>query len=107
IEIAEGDEVAVRIRNRGAVPAGLRETFFDKYTTAGKQGGTGLGTYSARLVAETQGGRISLEAEDDATTVIVRLPRHRRRAFLIADDDQWSRAAMRKMLEQSGAEIDE
>lgn len=107
IAIESGEDVTIRIRNSGIVPVELREKFFDKYTTAGKTGGTGLGTYSARLMAETQGGRIALEATDDATTVVVRLPVHRERAFLIADDDEWTRTAMRRMLEPSGATIDE
>jgi ABC-type amino acid transport substrate-binding protein len=42
------------------------------YATAGKSGGTGLGTYSARLIAETLGGRISLAtSEDEGTTISV------------------------------------
>jgi nitrogen-specific signal transduction histidine kinase len=66
----------VVIRNRGAVPESLRERFFDKYATSGKQTGTGLGTYSSLLFAEAQRGCVELEAsEPGATTLIVRLPR--------------------------------
>ena len=46
----------IRIHNKGAVPEAIRERFFDKYVTAGKSGGTGLGTYSARMIVETQRG---------------------------------------------------
>lgn len=49
------------VRNRGEVPEAIRETFFDKYVTSGKAWGTGLGTYSARLVAEAHGWTISLD----------------------------------------------
>jgi signal transduction histidine kinase len=67
----------ITIQNTGAVPADIRERFFDKFVTHGKQGGTGLGTYSARLLAEAQNGSVSLEVsdQDDQTTITVTLPR--------------------------------
>jgi len=53
----------------------VREHFFDKYATAGKSGGTGLGTYSARLMAYTMGGDISFETSaEHGTTLTVRFP---------------------------------
>lgn len=65
----------VCIFNKGAVPAEIRERFFDKYATAGKKWGTGLGTYSARLMAETLRGSIELDtSHPDGTTVRVLLP---------------------------------
>lgn len=67
-------ENCIAIKNRGAVPLDLRENFFDKYTTAGKPQGTGLGTYSARLIAQTQGGRIHLECEENSTTIRLTFP---------------------------------
>jgi signal transduction histidine kinase len=82
----EGDEITVRlslegplaeifIRNHGEVPKSIRDRFFEKYATAGKSGGTGLGTYSARLMLRTMGGTLSLNTEEPgATTLIVRLP---------------------------------
>ena len=71
-----GDErnAIISIHNKGAVPKAIREHFFDKYTTFGKLSGTGLGTYSAKLMAETQGGSVSFEtSEETGTTVTVRL----------------------------------
>ena len=63
------------IHNHGAVPEAVRSRFFDKYATAGKKSGTGLGTYSARLIAETQRGSIGMtSSEEVGTTVTVRLP---------------------------------
>ena len=82
----EGDEITVRlslegplaeifVRNHGEVPKSIRDRFFEKYATAGKSGGTGLGTYSARLMVRTMGGTLSLNTEEPgATTLIVRLP---------------------------------
>ncbi|AFL73227.1 response regulator [Thiocystis violascens] len=68
-------QVRIAIHNQGAVPAPVRDTFFEKYATSGKKQGTGIGTYSAKLMAETQGGRIDMETADDTgTTVSVTLP---------------------------------
>jgi two-component system sensor histidine kinase/response regulator len=68
-------EVTVSIHNQGAVPAAVRERFFEKYSSAGKVGGSGLGTYSARLMVLAQGGRISMQTSDEAgTTLDVALP---------------------------------
>ena len=67
----------ISIQNSGAVPADIRTHFFEKFVTSGKQGGSGLGTYSAKLLSEAQGGTIALEVSDTAntTTVTVTLPR--------------------------------
>ena len=70
------DPVTIRIHNQGAVPPAIRENFFQKFVTAGKVGGTGLGTYSAKLIAEVHGGTIGMEtSEADGTTVTIVLPR--------------------------------
>ena len=66
---------SVSVHNKGAVPESIRAKFFDKYVTSGKRGGTGLGTYSARLMAENQRGTISLAtSESEGTSIIVHLP---------------------------------
>jgi two-component system sensor histidine kinase/response regulator len=77
IGLKGSDPVAISIRNTGAVPVAIRERFFDKYVTSGKEGGTGLGTYSAKLLTEAQGGSIRLEVQDgeNRTEVTVLLPR--------------------------------
>ncbi len=67
--------VAVAIHNLGAVPPNIRERFFEKYATSGKVDGTGLGTYSALMIAEVHGGAISFtSSETDGTRVLVTLP---------------------------------
>ncbi len=74
ISLSEKDSAIISIHNQGAVPKEIRGKFFDKYITAGKQKGTGLGTYSAKLMAETQEGSIHLEtSEETGTTVTVLL----------------------------------
>ena len=50
----------MHVHNDGAVPEAVRPRFFQKYATAGKSGGIGLGAYSARLLARVQQGDIAL-----------------------------------------------
>jgi len=72
IKIALLDENAfcISIHNKGAVPEAVRENFFEKYTTSGKPNGTGLGTYSAKLIAETLGGSITMASSEKLGTMI-------------------------------------
>ncbi len=74
--VREPDWVNLRMSNGGVVPREIRQQFFEKFSTAGKSGGTGLGTFSARLIAQTQGGDISMQTSDEqqTTTISVRLP---------------------------------
>ncbi|MEF2143915.1 MAG: ATP-binding protein [Desulfovibrionaceae bacterium] len=75
LDMTDGDDVVIRISNKGAVPEEIHDRFFEKYATAGKSYGTGLGTYSARLIARTLGGETFMEtSETQGTTVTVRLP---------------------------------
>lgn len=75
INLDHDGKARVAIHNSGAVPEEIRGTFFDKYVTKGKAHGTGLGTYSARLIALTLGGDIRMEtSEENGTTVHVELP---------------------------------
>ncbi|MFM2050304.1 MAG: hypothetical protein RL682_795 [Pseudomonadota bacterium] len=69
-------DLVISVSNKGVVTMALRDAFFDKYATAAKSGGSGLGTYSARLLATTQGGNISMKTSDasDSTTITVHLP---------------------------------
>ena len=65
----------VTVHNIGAVPEAVYDRFFEKYVTSGKKGGTGLGTYSARLMVEAQRGGIQVDSsKTGGTTVTVRLP---------------------------------
>lgn len=67
-----GEEGKISFHDRGVVPEGERETFFSKYS---RRGVAALGTHSARLMAETLGGRIHLDVtEAEGTTVTVHLP---------------------------------
>ncbi|KRD46658.1 two-component system sensor histidine kinase/response regulator [Acidovorax sp. Root275] len=77
VQLQDQNPLRIIISNTGAVPIAIRDRFFDKFVTAGKQGGTGLGTYSAKLLTEAQHGSVGLEVFDDTNTtrVVVELPR--------------------------------
>jgi signal transduction histidine kinase len=75
VTLERASDPSIHIHNLGAVPAEIRDTFFEKYATSGKHGGTGLGTYSARLIAETQRGTIAMRTSDEeGTTMTITLP---------------------------------
>ncbi|WP_052507388.1 ATP-binding response regulator [Desulfonatronovibrio magnus] len=64
------DQVMISIHNKGSVPEEIRASFFDKLSTAGKDSGTGLGTYSAQLMARTMKGHIEMETSIDYGTFL-------------------------------------
>jgi len=76
VTIHAGAPMRITLDNLGTVPAAIRDTFFEKFSTAGKQGGTGLGTYSAKLLTEAQNGTISMETseEKNQTRITLTLP---------------------------------
>jgi signal transduction histidine kinase len=75
LRMTADDEFTVAVHNPAPVPEPVRANFFDKYATTGKRSGTGLGTYSARLMVEVMGGRIDMDSsEERGTTVTVTLP---------------------------------
>ena len=76
VEVNQGEGTAqFSVGNTGMVPEAVRDCFFEKYATAGKKGGTGLGTYSAQLMARTMGGDIAMTTGPDlGTRITVTLP---------------------------------
>jgi PAS domain S-box-containing protein len=76
VDVSSDKDCRIEIRNKGVVPVEMRERFFDKYATLGKASGTGLGTYSAKMMVEAQGGGISMRTSDEnnETVVTLRLP---------------------------------
>jgi signal transduction histidine kinase len=73
---ADERELRITIRNPGRVPPEIEDRFFDKYATAGKTGGAGLGTYSAKLFTQAHGGDIAMRtSEAEGTVLTVTLPR--------------------------------
>ncbi len=69
-------DCTINITNNGVVPIEIRDKFFDKYVTSGKFSGTGIGTYSARMMVRAMGGDITMSTSDvdNETVVTVRMP---------------------------------
>jgi hypothetical protein len=70
IFLDQGSQARIRVHNLGVVPADVRSKFFEKYVTSGKTQGTGLGTYSARLLATTMGGKIEMQTDEESGTTL-------------------------------------
>lgn len=58
------------IDNPGEVPPEIRARLFEKHVTAGKARGTGLGAYSARLIARAFGGDVVADTTVPGRTVV-------------------------------------
>ena len=76
VSIASANQrLQLAVHNAGVVPAEIRQRFFQKYATHGKQGGFGLGAYSARLMARVQNGELAMQTSaDSGTTLTLELP---------------------------------
>ena len=61
---------SIAIKNQGVIPQQIQERFFERYTTFGKEGGTGLGAYSAKLMATILGGKISFTSNETQGTTL-------------------------------------
>ncbi|WDP90940.1 MAG: hybrid sensor histidine kinase/response regulator [Desulfobacter sp.] len=74
IMIQDTKGLSIGVENKGAVNPSIRSCFFEKFVTADKPKGTGIGTYSARLAAEMHGADIQLftSDEDNITKVDIR-----------------------------------
>jgi len=70
ITLSKNGETRLAIHNSGVVPEAIRDVFFEKYVTAGKTTGTGIGTYSARLMTRTMGGTIHMTTSETGGTII-------------------------------------
>lgn len=75
LSIFNQDQIIVDVHNKAEIPKTVQAGFFNKYVSHGKSGGTGLGTYSAKLMAEVQNGSIDFTSSaDEGTTISVKLP---------------------------------
>ena len=76
VKISAENDILITIHNFGVVPEEIQSRFFEKYATSGKESGTGIGTYSAKLMAEVQGGEIAFDSSgEEGTTITVRFPK--------------------------------
>ncbi|MBB1125181.1 PAS domain S-box protein [Thiospirillum jenense] len=64
IDLEQQEAVTLAMCNIGTVAEAIRKHFFEKYKTYGKQGGTGLGTYSAKLMSDVMGFKIYMDTSD-------------------------------------------
>jgi CheY-like chemotaxis protein/signal transduction histidine kinase len=71
IRLLDGPQVALHLHNQGEVPEAIKTTFFSKYGSNGKVGGTGLGAYSAQLLARVQGGTLTMQSTKAAGTTLM------------------------------------
>jgi PAS domain S-box-containing protein len=75
ISIYEKQMHEIKIHNMGMIPENIQHSFFERYVTEGKSEGTGLGTYSAKLIARVHGGDITfVTSPSEGTTLTVHLP---------------------------------
>jgi signal transduction histidine kinase len=75
VSLMSQPEFSLSIHNFGAIPQSIRDRFFERYVTSGKERGTGLGVFSALLMAKTMGGDLSFVTDDAAgTTLTFALP---------------------------------
>ncbi len=79
IECMQDGNTLISIKNTGVVPEPIRERFFHKYVTHGKDNGTGLGTYSAKLMADAMHYDIKMQTYDERneTVISVNIPEER------------------------------
>lgn len=65
----------ISIHNIGNIPSEIHDSFFDKFVTKGKTHGTGIGTYSAKLIVQTLGGQIRMtSSKEKGTELFVTIP---------------------------------
>jgi CheY-like chemotaxis protein len=122
VALHPGEPVALTVHNPAEVPPEIASRFFQKYVTRGKSGGTGLGTYSARLMARAQQGDLQLRTGAEGTTLTLTLKPLKeeppapvpatlaertpaewvsdlpQRELLLVDDDEYTRLVMRRFL---------
>ena len=79
VEFTQGADTVITVSNKGVVPEPIRERFFHKYVTYGKDEGTGLGTYSAKLMADAMLYDIEMQTFDELheTKIIITIPHER------------------------------
>ncbi|WP_419781570.1 PAS domain S-box protein [Maridesulfovibrio sp.] len=79
VDFSQGENTVVSVSNKGVVPKPIRERFFHKYVTHGKDNGTGLGTYSAKLMADAMFYGIEMQTSDELheTKIVITIPHER------------------------------
>ncbi|MFA5352494.1 MAG: sensor histidine kinase [Candidatus Gracilibacteria bacterium] len=77
LQIDEGsDSISITIENPGAIPEKIKNRILKESVTHGKPNGNGLGMLIAKSFIEALGGKISVESEENTTTVNIELPKN-------------------------------
>lgn len=71
VELSQKPNWTVAVKNQGEIPAEIQPRFFEKYVTHGKTSGTGLGVYSAKLMARTLGGTLNFTTSREQGTALI------------------------------------
>jgi len=75
IAMGKKPNLKILIHNEATVPDSIKDRFFEKHVTFGKQKRTGIGTYSAKLAAEKLGGTISMStSQEEGTSIQIQFP---------------------------------
>ncbi|MBF0502098.1 MAG: response regulator [Candidatus Riflebacteria bacterium] len=76
VTLRSNDGYCIEVKNQGEIPSAIRAHFMERYVTHGKKDGTGLGGYSARLMAKTLGGELQFKsAKESGTILTLRIPK--------------------------------
>lgn len=71
----EADRLRLEVHNAGAIPENVRARIFLKHAQTTKASGSGLGAYSAQLIARTLGTALSFTtSEEEGTTFSILFP---------------------------------
>jgi two-component system sensor histidine kinase/response regulator len=71
----DNNDICFKLTNHGIIAKHLRSSLFEKYSSSNHSTGTGLGTYSAKLMTDVQHGEISFTIiNEQQTQFIVKLP---------------------------------
>jgi signal transduction histidine kinase len=75
-------EVAIEVRNQGAIPSELLPRIFEPFRSGQHHGsrgeGLGLGLFIAKAIARAHGGGLHVDSSDDTTKFRLVLPREAR-----------------------------
>lgn len=76
LEETEPAQAKISIHNSGMIPESIQAHLGQKYNTLSKNSGTGLGVYSARLIANAMNGRFDWSSSSaSGTSVSIELPK--------------------------------
>jgi len=129
VSLTTGDPLTLTVHNPGEVPTEIAARFFEKYVSGRKSSGTGLGTYSALLMAKAQLGDLRMHTGAAGTVLTLTLPALKEalppprsavpreeaqswlqqlplRELLLVDDDEFSRLVTRRQLPSPPFHVD-